>query len=124
MEPQTPQPSPELSGCIEACLDCGRACTECADAGLAEESRADLLDCIKLCADVSDICNATGRLLTRRGDLEPQLVQDALRLCASACSVCADECARHGQLEQCRSCEEACRACETACRQALETLAP
>jgi hypothetical protein len=113
--PQAPINEAALTDCIEACFSCARACTTCADACLAEENRVELLRCIRLDVDCSDLCAATGRILTRRTELEPRMLQAALNACTAACSLCAQECRRHAELEHCRLCAEACRRCEEAC---------
>lgn len=55
-----------LLRCIEACIDCAQACTGCADACLAEDTVADLVKSIRLTADCADVCEASGRVLSRR----------------------------------------------------------
>jgi hypothetical protein len=55
-----------LARCIEACFSCGQACTACADACLAEDSVTDLARCIRLNLDCADICDVTGRVLSRQ----------------------------------------------------------
>jgi hypothetical protein len=108
--------SEALARCIEQCLACAFACTSCADACLAEEQVGELVRCIRLDLDCADVCDATGRVLTRQTGSEPQLTRSMLEACAHACRICAEECERHaGHHEHCRVCAEACRRCEQAC---------
>ena len=55
-----------LARCIDECLACQQSCTACADASVAEEEVDDLRRSIRLCLDCADVCDATGRLLTRQ----------------------------------------------------------
>src|SRR5206468_12075580 len=54
-----------LARCIEACVECSQACTACADACLSEPTIADLTKCIRSNLDCADICDTTGRVLSR-----------------------------------------------------------
>jgi hypothetical protein len=105
-----------LARCIEQCFACALTCTSCADACLAEEQVQELVRCIRLNLDCADVCDATGRVLTRQTSSEPPLARSMLEVCAQACRVCAEECERHAHHhEHCRVCAEACRRCEQAC---------
>jgi hypothetical protein len=113
----------KLIECIEACVACPQACTACADACLSEEMVADLTTCIRTNLDCADLCDATGRILSRRTGYDAVLTRAALEACRTACAGCADECERHADMhEHCRVCAEACRRCESACAQLLDTL--
>lgn len=81
--------------------------------------------CIRLDLDCADICDATGRIVSRQTATEPQLVRAVLEACATACKLCGDECDQHGQhgMEHCRVCAEACRRCEQACNELRSQLA-
>jgi hypothetical protein len=112
-----------LTRCIDECSSCAATCTSCADACLGEETVRELVRCIRLNLDCADVCDATGRVLTRQTAFEPQLARQMLEACAQACGACAEECARHaGHHEHCRVCAEACRRCEQACDDALSTI--
>jgi hypothetical protein len=117
--------APDIADCIEACFECAQACTACADACLAEPSLVDLVRCIRLNLDCADICDTTGRVLSRLTDAEPGVQRRLLETCAEACRVCAEECDRHASMgmEHCRVCAEACRRCEEACRSAIGLVA-
>jgi hypothetical protein len=112
-----------LAECIEACIACAQACTACADACLGEEMVAELRVCIRTDLDCADVCEATGRVLSRHTGYDANLTRAVLEACATACRSCGDECERHaGMHEHCRVCAEACRRCEQACRALLATL--
>lgn len=54
----------------------------CADACLAEPTAADLLRCITLNLDCADICDGTGRVLTRQAAADQTLIVAVLQACA------------------------------------------
>jgi hypothetical protein len=113
-----------LAACVDACFDCAQACTACADACLGEDTVADLVTCIRTDLDCADICDATGRVLSRHTGYDANLTRATLEACAQACATCAQECERHaGMHEHCRVCAEACRRCEQACRDLLAAIA-
>ena len=56
-------PSAFLAEALEASAACATICSSCADACLAEESVADLRDCIRTDLDCADVCAATAALL-------------------------------------------------------------
>jgi hypothetical protein len=112
-----------LVTCIEACFDCAQACTACADACMAEKDVENLVRCIRLNLHCADICNTTGRVLSRQE--APELARAVLEACVLACRLCGDECAAHaGHMEHCRVCAEACRRCQEACERLLASLEP
>jgi hypothetical protein len=110
-----------LATCVAACFACAQACTACADACLGEGEVQRLVGCIRLNLDCADVCDATGRMLSRQtgGDTDLRRVQ--LEACRVACRACAVECERHADhMEHCRICAEVCRRCELACARVLE----
>lgn len=112
-----------LIRCIEECLDCAQVCTSCADACLGEDMVADLRQCIRLDLDCADVCMATATIATRRTGSNEELIRQMLDICAMACRMCADECAKHAQMHQhCKICAEACRSCADACSAAGGTI--
>ncbi|MEX0760891.1 MAG: four-helix bundle copper-binding protein [Dehalococcoidia bacterium] len=114
----------DLTECIEACFDCLQACTACADACLGEERVAELVACIRLNLDCADVCETTGKMLSRQTEYDPALVQSTLQTCALACQVCGDECDSHSEMhEHCRVCADACRRCEAACQKLIDAAA-
>ena len=113
----------KLLACIQACVDCAQACTACADACLSEDMVAELTTCIRTNADCADICDTTGRVLSRHTGYDANLTRAVLQACAAACRACGDECASHADMhEHCRVCADACRRCERACTDLLATL--
>ena len=114
----------KLVVCIEACYECAQACTACADACLSEEMVDQLRTCIRTNLDCADVCDTTGRVLSRHTGYDANLTRAVLEACAAACKACGDECAGHAEMhEHCRICAEACRRCESACRELIDSLA-
>ncbi|ONI92996.1 four-helix bundle copper-binding protein [Saccharothrix sp. ALI-22-I] len=112
-----------LARCIEACFGCAQACTACADACLSEDAVAELVKCIRTDLDCADICDTTGRVLSRHTGYDANLTRSVVEACAAACKSCGDECERHADMHgHCRVCADACRRCEEACRTLLATL--
>jgi len=110
-----------LAAAIDACLTCLQACTVCADADLVEEDIATLRTCIALNHACADVCDTTARALSRPAQWDDPTVHLLLKTCVRACTVCAEECARHAQHHRhCAICEEECRACIRACTALLE----
>jgi len=106
-----------LVACIQACLECQQACTACADACLGEQDPKMLVRCIRLNLDCADICDVTGRVVSRQTAPEPATIRAMLQACIQICRLCGDECARHAQhgMRHCQICMDACRRCEQAC---------
>lgn len=105
-----------LRNCIEACFDCAQACIACADACLGETDPKALLACIRINQDCADVCDATGKILSRQTIVDRAFVDSVLRACMDVCQACAEECTRHARRhEHCRVCAEACRRCERSC---------
>jgi hypothetical protein len=78
-----------LADCIEACFECAQTCGACADACLSEESVADLRKCIRLNLDCADICDVTGRVMTRQTEYDAPTSKAQLETCRRACATCA-----------------------------------
>lgn len=113
----------KLLACIEACVECAQACTACADACLSEDTVAELTKCIRSDLDCADICDTTGRVLSRHTGYDANITRSPLQACAAACKACGDECEQHaGMHDHCRVCADACRRCEQACQDLLATL--
>ena len=121
---QVPFDAAALTQCIEACFDCAQACTACADACLGEQNIQMVIRCIRLDLDCADICDATGKVLSRQTAFEPAMTRAALQACATACRLCGDECETHAQhgMQHCAACADACRRCEQACNQLISAL--
>ena len=120
---QSPVDARKLAECIEACFDCVQACASCADACLNEDDPKSLSRCIRLDLDCADICDATGRMLSRQTAFDPEMARAAVEVCARACKLCGDECDQHASHhEHCKVCAEACRRCENSCNELLQAL--
>ena len=109
-----------LAEAAQAAFDCAQTCTACANACLGEPNVADLVRCIRLNMHCADLCDTTGRLISRQEN--PDLARAILEACVLACRLCAEECARHSHMEHCRVCADACRACEQSCQRVLAAL--
>jgi hypothetical protein len=111
-----------LATAIDAMSDCAQACTADTDADLSEQNLAEMVKCIRRCLDCTDICTATGKVISRLAEYDPSATRPLLEACAAICQSCGDECERHAHYEHCRICGEACRRCEQACRELLDAL--
>src|SRR5919202_5203932 len=49
-----------------AAFDCAQTCTACANACLGEPQVQDLVRCIRLNLHCADVCDTTGRLISRQ----------------------------------------------------------
>jgi hypothetical protein len=75
-----------------------------------------LARCIRLDLDCADICDATGRIISRKTAMESQMLRASLQ-------ACAEECENHaGHHEHWRICIETCRRCKTACDNVLSDM--
>ncbi len=90
---------------------------------LSEDMVADLSTCIRTNLDCADVCDATGRVLSRHTGYDPDVTRAVLQACAAACNACGEECEGHASMHQhCRVCAESCRRCEQACRDLIGSL--
>ncbi len=112
-----------LAAAIDAMTDCAQACIADNDADLGEHNVAEMVLCIRLCLDCTDVCTATAAVLSRPTNYDANVTKPLLEACVAICRSCGDECERHaGMHAHCRVCAEACRRCERACRELLESL--
>jgi Domain of Unknown Function (DUF326) len=111
-----------LAATIDALSDCAQACTADTDADLSEGNLAEMVTCIRLCLDCTDICTATIGVISRLAEYDGGATRPLLEACAAVCKSCGDECERHAHMPHCRVCAEACRRCERACRDLLDAL--
>lgn len=112
-----------LLRCIDACFECAQACTACADACLREDDVGDLLKVIRLSLDCADICETTGRVMSRHTGYDANLTRAILEACAQACRSCGDECERHARThDHIRICADVCRRCERECQDMLTAI--
>jgi len=110
-----------LAAAIEAASDCAQACNADTDADLSEQNLAEMVTCIRLCLDCTDICTATAGVLSRPAEQDLNATRLLVGSCVAICQSCGDECERHAHMPHCRICTEACRRCERACRDLLES---
>jgi hypothetical protein len=112
-----------LAAAIDAMSDCAQACTADNAADLGEPNLADMVRCIRLCLDCTDICAAAEAVASRLVDYDPGVLRPLLESCVAICRSCGDECERHATMHaHCRVCEQACRRCEQACLALLAAL--
>jgi Domain of Unknown Function (DUF326) len=112
----------QLAAAIDAISDCAQACIADTDADLSEQDLSEMVRCIRLCLDCTDICTATGAVLSRPADYDADVTRPLLQACVAICKSCGDECERHAHMQHCRVCAEACRRCEEACRELLDAM--
>jgi hypothetical protein len=109
-----------LAAAIDALSDCAQACNADNAADLGEQNVIEMVKCIRLCLDCTDVCAATAAVLSRLAEYDPGATRPLLEACVAICKSCGDECERHARMhEHCRVCAEACRRCERACRELL-----
>ena len=112
-----------LAAAIDALSDCAQACIADTDADLREQDLAEMVKCIRLCLDCTDVCTATLGVVSRQTDGDATVTRRLLEACVAICRSCGDECERHARHHaHCRVCAEACRRCEQACRELLGAL--
>jgi len=112
-----------LAATIDALSDCAQACTADVDADLSEQDLTDMVLCIRLCLECTDICTATVGVISRPALYDADVIRPLLEACVATCKSCGDECERHAPMHRhCRVCAEACRRCEQACRDLLAAL--
>lgn len=113
-----------LAKAIDAIVDCGNTCTQCADACLSEAALSpELAKCVRLNLDCADVCEATSRVISRQTEYDAEVSRLLLQACAATCRSCGDECEGHAEhMEHCRICAESCRRCEDACRELLAAM--
>ena len=104
-----------LGDAIHHAMYCAKMCRSCADACLAED--LDMVQCITLCLDSADICDATANIALRQTGSHDQILRETLELCARAGDECAAECEKHDH-EHCKLCAQICRECAADCRNA------
>ena len=112
-----------LAAAIDAMSDCAQACTADNAADLGEHNLAEMVTCIRLCLDCTDICTAAAGVTSRLVTSDPAVLRPLLESCLAICRSCGDECERHAPMHaHCRVCAQACRHCERACRELLAAL--
>ena len=120
---KSPLDSALLGDALDTLNDCIQACIADSDADLSEKDLGDMVKCVRLCLQCTDVCVATSAVLSRPAEYDPNVVRPLLESCVAICKTCGDECERHArEHEHCRICEEACRRCESACRKLLGSI--
>lgn len=104
------QMSAEHERCIEACLDCYRAChgmvmSHCLETGGAHASPSH----VRLMSACAEVCRTSAHLMLMKSEHAPHLCRE----CAEICEQCAQDCERLGGMQ---ACVDACRTCADACR--------
>ena len=84
-----------LAVAIDAISDCAQACQADTDAELSEPNLAEMVRCIRLCLDCTDICVAAGAVLSRLAEYDPAVTRPLLESCIAICRSCGDECEHH-----------------------------
>ena len=113
-----------LAATIDALSDCAQACTADVDADLSEHNVTDMITCIRLCLNCTDVCTAAVSVISRPAIADASVARPLLQACVAICKACGDECERHAHMhEHCRICAEACLRAEQACRELLNALA-
>src|SRR5215813_11314586 len=97
-----------LAAAIDAASDCAQACNADTDADLSEQNLAEMVTCIRLCLDCTDICTATAAVLSRPAEQDLSATRLLVGACVAICQSCGDECERHAHMPHCRVCAEAC----------------
>ena len=111
-----------LAAAIDAISDCAQVCIADTDANLGEQDVTEMVRCIRLCLDCTDICTATAAVISRPAGYDAAVAGPLLEACVAICKSCGDECERHAHMQHCRVCAEACRRCEQACRELLDVM--
>ena len=111
-----------IAAAIDAISDCTQACTTDTDADLGEQDLTEMVRCIRLCLNCTDVCTAAAAVISRPADWDADVTRPLLQACVAICKSCGDECERHAHMPHCRVCTEACRRCEQACRELLDTM--
>jgi hypothetical protein len=103
--------SQQVHACMDAIARCHTTClsmvmTHCFELG-GEHTRPQH---IRLMLDCATICSATADLLAHKSQFHNRVCA----LCADVCDVCAADCERLGQMEDCVT---TCRHCAACCRE-------
>ena len=80
---------------IEASGGYAQACTADTDADLGEQNLAEMITCIRLRLDCTDICTATAAVLSRPAERDLSATRLLVGACAAICQSCGDECERY-----------------------------
>src|SRR5262249_3913925 len=59
-----------LAAAIDALSDCAQACIADTEADLSEQNLAEMVKCIRLCLDCTDVCTATMGIVSRQAEYD------------------------------------------------------
>ena len=110
-----------LGDAVHHAMYAAKMCLSCADADMAEDM--DMTQCMRLCLDCADVCEATARLGLRRTGSNDFVLKEMLEFCARTCDACAAECDSHDH-GHCKLCAQICRECADDCRAAALSITP
>ena len=102
--------SAEMKACIDACLDCYKACLgtamhHCLETG-GKHTEPKHFRLMSACAE---ICRTSAHFML----IGSEHHRHVCRECAEICTECANDCERIGDMDEC---VEACRRCAESCR--------
>jgi hypothetical protein len=80
---------------VRPCPGCSAVPAGTADAGLREQEQAEMVKCIRLCLDRTDICTATLGVVSPPDGDDAAVTRPLLEACVAICKSCGDECERH-----------------------------
>ncbi len=92
--------------------NCVQVCNNCTAKDLMEPDLSEMVKCIQLDLDCSDICTMVSHFVSRGSEFS----SDLLGQCAIVCDTCAGECEKHPDMPHCVECAVACRRCAEECR--------
>jgi hypothetical protein len=105
--------------CIQATLECARACDAFVAVPLREPQKGRTARAVNLALDCSDLCYELVRLIKR----DSEMLKAHCSLLAEACELCAEECRNLDCADiPFLACAEACENCSKACRNVSGTL--
>lgn len=87
------------------------ACNYCFNACLQEKDVQMMTKCIKLDKDCAEMCGLALSFVASNSTFR----NDVLRLCATICEACAEECGKFPE-DHCQQCAKACQECAEACK--------
>jgi hypothetical protein len=64
-----------LAATIDALNDCAQACTADTGADLSEQNVTEMVKCIRLCLDCTDICTSTAGVTSRQTDYDANVTK-------------------------------------------------
>jgi hypothetical protein len=82
---------------VDALRDCAEACIVVTEVDLSEQNLAEIVNCIRLCLDCTDVCAATIGVASRQAEYHANVTRPLLEACVAICNSCGDECERHAR---------------------------